>query len=148
MNLRRLFCFLIVFSFVATIASGSEWQTDYEQALATAKAARKFVLLDFTGSDWCGPCIELRKKVFSRPEFAAYAEKNLILMEVDYPQRKKQSAELKRQNEKLSRQYGIDEKGFPTVILLGPDGKMVREFSGYQGETTAGLIGWIEGKAK
>ena len=142
--------FLILFALFAAVptAMAADWQTDYDKALQMAKRQNKHLLLDFRGSDWCGPCIELRKKVFSRPEFAAYAENNLILMEVDYPQRKKQSAELKRQNEKLSRQYGIDEKGFPTVILLGPDGKMVREFSGYQGETTAGLIGWIEGKAK
>ncbi|HSP45245.1 MAG TPA: thioredoxin family protein, partial [Chthoniobacterales bacterium] len=96
----------------------------------------------------CGPCIELRKRVFSRPDFSAYAEKNLVLVEIDYPQRKQQSGELKQQNEKLSRQYGIDEKGFPTVVLLDPEGKVVREFTGYDGETTAGLIAWIEGKTK
>jgi len=145
---RNFFLILFALFAAAPTAMAADWQTDYDKALQMAKRQNKHLLLDFTGSDWCGPCIELRKKVFSRPEFAAYAENNLILMEVDYPQRKKQSAELKRQNEKLSRQYGIDEKGFPTVILLGPDGKMVREFSGYQGETTAGLIGWIEGKAK
>ena len=148
MNLRRLFCFLIVFSFVATIASGSEWQTDYEQALATAKAARKFVLLDFTGSDWCGPCISLRKRVLSSKEFAAYAAKNLVLVEIDFPQGKKQSAELKKQNERLSKQYGIDEKGFPTIVLLDPAGKVIREFTGYEGEPSAEIIAWIEGKRK
>ena len=142
--------FLIWFSLFAAAAAAmaAEWQTDYDKALQMAKSQNKHLLLDFTGSDWCGPCIELRKKVFSRPEFAAYAEKNLILMEVDYPQRKKQSAELKKQNEKLSKQYGIDEKGFPTVVLLDPAAKVIREFTGYDGETTAGLIAWIEGKAK
>jgi thioredoxin-related protein len=69
-------------------------------------------------------------------------------VEVDYPQRKKQSSELKQQNEKLSRQYGIDEKGFPTIVLLDPAGKVIREFTGYDGDTTADLIAWIEGKTK
>ena len=64
MNMRGFSCLLIAFSFVTTIARGSEWQTDYEQALATAKAAKKCVLLDFTGSDWCGPCIQMKKVVF------------------------------------------------------------------------------------
>jgi thioredoxin-related protein len=70
------------------------------------------------------------------------------LVELDFPQRKKQSAELKQQNETLSRVYRIDEKGFPTVILLDPDGKTVREFTGYDGDTTAALIAWIEGKTE
>jgi protein disulfide-isomerase len=142
--------FLILLAWLATSAGAfaADWQTDYGKALEMAKSQNKRVLLDFTGSDWCGPCIQLRKQVFSRPEFQAYSEKNLILVEIDYPQRKKQSAELKQQNEKLSRQYGIDEKGFPTVVLLDPAGKVVREFTGYDGETTAGLIGWIEGKTK
>jgi len=129
-----------------TIAA--DWQTDYGRALEMAKAQNKRVLLDFTGSDWCPPCIALRKQVFSRPEFRAYADKNLILVEVDYPQRKKQSAELKAQNEKLAAQYGIEEKGFPTIMLLDPAGKVVREFTGYEGEPASEIIAWIEGKTK
>jgi protein disulfide-isomerase len=129
-------------------AFAADWQTDYAKALQMAKSQNKRVLLDFTGSDWCGPCIELRKRVLSRPDFGAYADKNLVLVEIDYPQRKKQSDELKKQNEKLSKQYGIDEKGFPTIMLLDPSGKVLRAFTGYDGETTAGFIAWIEGKEK
>src|ERR1700748_808314 len=110
------------------------WETDYDKALAKAKAENKQVFLDFTGSDWCGPCIDLRKRVLSSKEFATYAAKNLVLVEIDYPQRKKQSAELKKQNEKLGQQYGIDEKGFPTIVLLDSAGKVLREFTGYDGE--------------
>jgi protein disulfide-isomerase len=141
---------LVLSVLVATCAGAfaADWQTDYAKALAMAKSQNKRVLLDFTGSDWCGPCIELRKRVFSRPDFSAYANKNLVLVEIDYPQRKKQSDELKKQNEKLSKQYGIDEKGFPTIMLLDPSGKVVRESTGYGGKTTAGFIAWIEGKEK
>jgi thioredoxin-related protein len=141
---------LALFVLVATCAGAfaGDWQTDYAKALEMAKAQNKRVLLNFTGSDWCGPCIELRKQVFSRPDFRAYADKNLVLVEIDYPRRKKQSPELEKQNEKLGKQYGIDEKGFPTVVLLDPAGKVIREFTGYDGDTTAGLIAWIEGKAK
>ena len=124
----------------------ADWQTDYAKALQTAKAQNKRVLLDFTGSDWCPPCIALRKRVFSSAEFGAYAQKNLILVELDYPQRKPQPAQLKNQNEKLSRDYGIEEKGFPTVILLDPSGKVLRELTGYDGEGPAKVIAWIEGK--
>jgi thioredoxin-related protein len=107
--------FLISFALLATSvgAIAADWENDYAKALQRAKAENKHVLLDFTGSDWCGPCIQLRKQVFSRPEFSSYAQKNLILVEVDYPQRKKQSTELKKQNEKLAKRYDIDEKGYP-----------------------------------
>ncbi|HVF73055.1 MAG TPA: thioredoxin family protein [Chthoniobacterales bacterium] len=134
---------LLVAAFQVALA---DWQTDYAKALQTAKSQNKRVLLDFTGSDWCGPCIQLKKTVFSTSEFLAYADKNLILVEVDYPKRKKQSAELVKQNQKLEKEYGIDEKGYPTLVLLDPSGKKLREFTGYDGETTKDLIAWVEGK--
>ena len=142
--------FLTLIALLATSVSGfaGDWQTNYAKALETAKGQNKRILLDFTGSDWCGPCIELRKRVFTKPEFRAYADKNLVLVEIDYPQRKQQSAELKAQNEKLSKQYGIEEKGFPTVMVLDPAGKVTREMTGYDGETPAAFIAWIEGKSK
>ena len=148
MSHRNLLLIAILFLGSLGVAGAAGWQTDYAKALETAKAQNKQVLLDFTGSDWCGPCIEFKKRVFSRPEFKSYADKNLILVEVDYPQRKKQSAELKKQNEKLAKQYGIEEKGYPTVVLLDPAGKIVREQTGYEGETPAAVIAWIEGKTK
>ena len=145
---RKLFFIVIVFLTTSGLVSAAEWQTDYAKALETAKSQNKRVLLDFTGSDWCGPCIQLKKRAFSLPEFATYAEKNLILVEIDYPQRKKLSPALVKQNEKLAKQYGIDEKGFPTLVLLDPAGKIVREMSGYDGETAADIIAWAEGKGK
>lgn len=148
MSHRNLLLIAIIFLTTLGVVSAADWQTDYARALETAKAQNKRVLLDFTGSDWCGPCIELKKHVFSRPEFSSYADKNLILVEVDYPQQKKQSAELMTQNDKLGKQYGIDKKGFPTIVLLDPAGKIVREFTGYDDETPAVLIAWIEGKTK
>lgn len=142
-----LFLLLAFFS-TAQCVIAADWPTDYAKALETAKRENKRVLLDFTGSDWCGPCIQLNKRAFSRPEFIDYAEKNLVLVEIDYPQRKKQSPELVKQNERLATQYGIEEKGFPTLVLLDPAGKIVRELSGYDGETAADIIAWIEGKGK
>jgi len=61
---------------------------------------------------------------------------------------KRQAAELVEQNEKLAQQYSIEEKGFPTIVLLDPSGKIIRELSGYSGETTADMIAWIEGKGQ
>ena len=145
---RKVCLTLLLIGLTSGAFAASGWETDYDKALAKAKAENKHVLLDFSGSDWCGPCIDLRKRVFSSKEFTAYAAKNLVLVEIDYPQRKKQSAELKKQNEELGHQYGIDEKGFPTIVLLDPAGKVIREFTGYDGGRSAEIIAWIEGKGK
>jgi thioredoxin-related protein len=144
MNLRSFSCLLVAGSFLTTLARGSEWQTDYEQALATAKVARKCVLLDFTGSDWCGPCIEMKKIVFLRPAFLSYAKTNLVLVEVDYPMRKKLPEKVAKQNERLLHQYGVDKSGYPTVILLSPDGKILGQLEGYGGERPADITAWVE----
>jgi protein disulfide-isomerase len=144
MNIRSFSCLLIAFSFVTTIARGSEWQTDYEQALATAKAAKKCVLLDFTGSDWCGPCIQMKKVVFSKAAFLNYANMNLVLVEIDYPRVKALPEKVTKQNEQLMHHYGIDKSGYPTVILLNPDGRILGQLEGYSGERPADIIAWVE----
>lgn len=105
------------------------WGENYEKATAQAKAENKLVLLDFTGSDWCPWCIKLDKEVFSQPEFKDYAAKNLVLMEVDFPQTKPQPANIKSQNERLQTKYKIE--GYPTVVVLNAQGKKVGQL-GYQ----------------
>jgi thioredoxin-related protein len=137
----------LVLALFATAARAAEWRSDYDKALADAKAANKYVLLDFNGSDWCGPCIEMKKVVFSKPAFLTYASKNLILVDVDYPQRKKLSEAVTKQNERLARQYDIERSGYPTVVLLDPSGKALGRLEGYMGETPTDMIAWVE-KAK
>ena len=107
------------------------WQTDYAQAMEQAKQEKKFVILDFTGSDWCAPCIKLRREVFGSPEFLAFAEKNLVCVELDFPRKKSLPAELASQNEYLQQKFKIRE--FPTVIVLNSDGKLLGSL-GYQGD--------------
>ena len=143
-NMRRAFCFLLAFVLHLAVARASEWQTDYEQALASAKATNKCVLLDFTGSDWCAPCIQLNKAVFTKKAFLDYAKKNLVLVSLDYPKRKKLSEKTIKQNERLAEQYKIDQSGYPTVILLDPSGKVLGQQEGYGGEKLADYIAWIE----
>ncbi len=103
--------------------------TDFEAAQVKAKAENKPMLLDFTGSDWCGWCIKLDKEVFGEAAFKDYAAAELVLVELDFPRSKGQSAELKAQNEALAKQYGV--RGFPTILLLSPDGELI-EKTGYQ----------------
>jgi protein disulfide-isomerase len=112
-----------------TQAADLNWGTDVPKALAQAKADNKLVLLDFTGSDWCGWCIKLDKETFDKPEFADYAKKNLVLVQLDYPSKKPQSDDLKKANAALQKKYEIE--GFPTLIALKPDGTVAWKQVGY-----------------
>src|SRR5438094_4203877 len=112
-----------VFACWALLQAGAaelQWNTDLAKAQEQAKKENKLVMLDFTGSDWCGWCIKLNKDVFSKPEFAKYAKDNLVLVEVDFPRRKEQSAEQKKSNKALQEKYQI--QGYPTIIVLNGEG--------------------------
>jgi protein disulfide-isomerase len=109
----------------------ANWLTDFAKAQTEAKAGDKLLLLDFTGSDWCGWCRRLQAEVFSQPEFEEYAKKNLVLMTVDFPRAKPLSTEMKKQNATLAQKFEIE--GFPTIVILNGDGKQV------------GLLGYLPG---
>jgi protein disulfide-isomerase len=143
-TLKNLLLLPAVAFLAANLASAGEWRTDYDKTLAAAKADRKCVLIDFSGSDWCGPCIALKKNVLDQPAFAAYADKNLILLNIDYPRSKALPDALTRQNETLLHQYGIDNLGLPTVVLLDPNGKILGQFTGYGGEGPAEIMARLE----
>lgn len=110
-------------------AKAGEWETDFAKASETAKKEGKHMLLDFSGSDWCGWCMKLDKEVFKKSEFKEYAKQNLVLVLLDFPQSKPQSKKLKEQNKDLAKKYEI--KGYPSVIILSPDGELVGK-TGYQ----------------
>jgi protein disulfide-isomerase len=105
------------------------WTTDYAAALVQAKEQNRRVFLFFTGSDWCGWCMRLKKEILSTPEFVQYAQEKLILVEIDFPQNVRQSNELKTQNAALARRYRIE--GYPSVVVLNGAGKPVGQL-GYQ----------------
>ena len=110
------------------------WLTDLPKAQAKAKAEKKLVLLDFTGSDWCGWCIKLKKEVFTKPEFVDYSKENLVLVEVDFPRNKKLSPPQQKANDALAEKYKVE--GFPTLIVLNSEGKKIGE------------LGYVEGGPK
>jgi protein disulfide-isomerase len=113
-----------------TEVSGAAWTESYDGALARARADKKLVLADFTGSDWCHYCIQLRREVLNKPQFAQWADGHLVLLEVDFP-RKKQAEEVRAQNERLREAFKVD--GYPTVIVLNGDGNEVGRIVGYDG---------------
>ena len=140
--LPKLTAFLAAFTFCTLPALAAEgWGTDHEKALSQAKSEKKLLVMDFTGSDWCGWCIRLNKEILSTPEFAAYAQENLVLVELDFPRRKPQSEAVKAQNAKLAKKHGI--RGYPTVIVLNGDGKVVGKL-GYQAGGPGPFIAALE----
>jgi thioredoxin-related protein len=114
------FAVLSVSAFATTLEG---WSTDLEKAIKDAKAENKSVLIEFTGSDFCPPCIEMRKNVFSKKEFVEAASKNFILVEVDFP---KGDEEMRKKNEPLAEKYKIP--GFPIIVLLDSEGKEFTRF--------------------
>ena len=142
-SLRRLLLASVVTIALTAVSASAKpgWLTDFKQAQSEAKSNNKLMLVDFTGSDWCGWCIKLDKEVFSKPEFQEYASKNLILLEVDFPKGKQQSAEQQAQNRDLAEKHGI--QGFPTILVLNGEGKKIGEL-GYMPGGAAAFIAQLD----
>lgn len=114
------------------MASGQEWQKDYKVALEQAKNQHKPLLLVFSGSDWCAPCIKLDKEIWHSENFREYSEDNYILYKADFPRKKanRLDPELTRQNNELAATF--NSKGyFPLVVILNEKEKVLGE-TGYQ----------------
>jgi len=115
---------------VESATKPSLWISNFESAKAKAASEGKDILIDFTGSDWCGWCIKLKKEVFSTPEFESAAPALFILMEADFPRDKsKLTPDVIAQNQRLQENFGV--RGFPTIILMDPQGRPYAR-AGYQ----------------
>lgn len=126
---------------VAGLLAGSAWAADSEAwirndfAAAQAKAVeqKKNLLVDFSGSDWCGWCIRLDQEVFSQPEFIESASKEFVLVVLDFPRKPENKAkileDLQKANEALMKKHGV--QGFPTVLLMKADGALIGQ-TGYR----------------
>jgi protein disulfide-isomerase len=136
---------LLAFSQVASVFGESlVWQTDYAAAKSTATQQNKYILLDFTGSDWCPYCIQMDKEVFAKPAFSTFASEKLILVKLDFPRKASQSPAEKSQNQELAKKYSIE--GFPTYVLLDPSGKEIRRQVGYLEGGPEAFISWAGAK--
>ncbi|MHB9137896.1 MAG: thioredoxin family protein [Victivallaceae bacterium] len=120
-----LFCFVSVTAF----AAGDNWLTNLDDAKKIAEKENKIILMDFSGSDWCGWCMKLEKEVFSQQIFKDYAKDNLVLLLVDFPQEKELDPATKTANDILFQKYKVE--GFPTVILLDSKGDVIGQ-TGYR----------------
>ena len=121
------------------------WHTDLNKAIELSKKENKPMMLFFTGSDWCGWCVKLKKEVFSQSEFKQWAQDNVILVEVDFPKTTAQSEELKTQNRMLQQQFAV--RGYPTCFFVNADklkdGKINFTQFGQQGYIAGGPVNWV-----
>ena len=119
----------ILLSFFIVPETG--WLTDFKEAEKAASDKHQLILLNFSGSDWCGPCMRLKKEIFESIEFSGFAGPNLVLLNADFPRynKNKLSKELLKQNESLADKYNPKGK-FPLTLLLNADGKVLKEWDG------------------
>jgi len=110
-------------AFVGSVFAGDGWMTDIDSAVAVAKQKNKAVMIEFTGSDWCPPCIMMDQKVFSKPDFMSKASEDYILVKIDTP---KSDPVLSEKNTKVMQKYSV--QGVPTVILMDSEGKEFHRF--------------------
>lgn len=118
--IRRLATLFALGALCVSVQAQNIWTENFTEAKASAEKESKDLLLEFTGSDWCPYCVKLHKEVFETSDFKSKAPKEFVLVELDFPQGKKQEESIKSQNQGLQEKYGID--GFPTVLLTDPSG--------------------------
>ena len=126
--------FITAILFSSVFATSSGWLNNLEEAKTTASQKHELIVLNFSGSDWCGPCIRLKKEIFESDVFQSYANDNLVLVNADFPRSKKNQlskAQVKI-NEALADKY--NPKGiFPLTLLLNADGKVLKTYDGFPG---------------
>ena len=125
--------FLAIFWFLM-IPPSDIWLLDFLKAQTIAKENHQMILINFSGSDWCGPCIQLHKEVFEKDDFKAFAKENLVLLKADFPrlEKNKLSTQQLEKNNELALKYNPDGD-FPLTLLLDENLKVLKVWSGNPG---------------
>lgn len=125
----KITCLLLLLS---TFSYAQHWETNFEESKKSAAAENKNIILVFSGSDWCAPCIKLDKTIWSSEAFQTEAKTNWVLVKADFPKKKTAalSETLKSQNASLAEQYN-KEGLFPLVVVLDKNGKVLGK-TGYK----------------
>jgi thioredoxin-related protein len=136
--------FITAFSITAFAVTGQPWLTDFTLAKKEAAIHHKLILVNFSGSDWCGPCIRMKNEIFKAEAFEKYADDNLVLINADFPRAKKNqlSKDQIKKNELLAEKYNKDGK-FPLTVLIDSEGKVLKKWEGFPNETSVKFIGEI-----
>ena len=139
--MERILFYSVVWFFTA---SGG-WHYNLDEARTIAHREHKHILLNFSGSDWCGPCIRLRKEILESATFEDYAAGHLVLVRADFPRQKKNQlspAQVKL-NEALADKYNAEGK-FPYTLLVDENGKILYQWDGFPNESADQFITQID----
>ena len=119
-----------------SLMSFSRWQPDFQKAKEIAKEKHELILLNFSGSDWCGPCMRLKKEILESNVFTQLADTSLVMVNADFPRNKKNQLdpETVKQNDALADKYNPDGK-FPYTLLLDANGKVLKTWDGLPDES-------------
>jgi thioredoxin-related protein len=143
-NIALLFVMVLIFNiFDAKSQQPAEvWLKNYQLAQDSARKCNKLILISFSGSDWCKPCIKLREQILDTQEFMQFATNTFVMVQADFPYRSKLSSEQRAHNEALAAIYN-KEGAFPKLVITDVDGKVIYS-SGYQDYTPAQYIAMLQ----
>jgi len=140
---------LLILLITAFFLTPITWSGDFNAAKTEAANSNKYILINFSGSDWCGPCIRLRKEILETSTFDDYAKDHLVLVRADFPRQKKNqldAAQTKR-NEALADKYNPDGK-FPFTLLVDKTGKVIKTWDGFPNKTPEEFVAEVADYAK
>lgn len=121
------------------------WETDFNKAVEKAKKEHKLVLLKFSGSDWCIPCMNMQKGIFETESFKKFADSSLILVNADFPRLKKNklSKDQQKKNDELAEKYN-KQGAFPLTLIVDTNGQVLKSWEGYTKMTPEQFIAQIK----
>jgi thioredoxin-related protein len=132
---------IVLFLGILIHTSDPVWLNDFSKAQSEARQSNKFILLNFSGSDWCTPCIHMHKTIFESAVFEGYSTKNLVLLNADFPRlsKHKLSKDQQQKNDELAEQFNPSGK-FPLTLLLDAQGKVVHSWEGFPNESAEKFV--------
>ena len=136
---------LVFLLFVSFLSPPAIWSGNFNETAKIAKTSNKLILINFSGSDWCGPCIRLKNEIFVTELFEKFASENLLLVKADFPRQKKNKLpdDQVKLNETLAERYNKDGK-FPFTLLVNSEGKILRTWDGLPKENAAQFVKQLE----
>ncbi len=140
---------MLLLSFLICLSANVTWLGDFNEATIEASKSHKLILINFSGSDWCGPCIRERKEILENDAFVNYAADHLILVRADFPRRKKNqlSKDQVKKNEALADKYNPEGK-FPYTLLVDEHGKILKDWDGFPNESPENFVSQISSYVK
>jgi thioredoxin-related protein len=136
---------LTIFFFLLFNSSPPAWSHDFESAQQQAKESHKLILVNFSGSDWCMPCMKMKKNIFESEDFSTYAGEELVLVNVDFPRSAKNRGDKNqvKKNEILAEKYN-PKGGLPYTILMNSEGKVLKAWEGYENLSAKEFVSQIK----